>query len=91
MSGEELRLLTTVANEAESEMVMERLSEAEIRSMPHLHPDNIRLGPAAPLDIYVAARDYDAAVEVLSAEVPSEAELDALSQQAPPPDSGQEG
>jgi len=84
--SEELRLLTTVANEAESEMVIERLSEAGIRSMPHLHPDNVRLGPAAPLDIYVEAKVYEEAREVLDAEVPSDAELDRLSQEAPPPE-----
>ena len=82
----ELRMVATVANEAESEMVMERLSEAGIRSMPHLHPDNIRLGPAAPLDIYVEASDYDEALEVLAADVPSEAELEALSQEGTPED-----
>ncbi len=79
-------MVTTVANEAESGMVMEQLSEAGIRSMPQLHPDNIRLGPAAPLDIYVEASDYDEALEVLAAGVPSEAELEALSQEAAPED-----
>jgi hypothetical protein len=88
--SEELRVVTTVGNQAESEMVMEALSEAGIRSMPQMHPDNIRLGPAAPLDIYVEAERYDEAMEVLNAAVPSEAELEALSQEAvredPPPE-----
>ncbi|SRR6478609_5864542 len=80
--SEELRVVTTVGNQAESEMVIERLSEAGIRSMPQMHPDNIRLGPAAPLDIYVEASRYEEAVEALNAAVPSDAELDALSQEA---------
>jgi hypothetical protein len=66
--GGELRIVTTARNEAESEIVMERLEQAGIRSMPHLHPDNIRLGAAAPLDIYVEASDYDEALEAIGTE-----------------------
>ena len=79
---EDLRLLTTVANEAEAEMVMESLTEAGIRSMPQIHPGGIRLGAAAAQDIFVEAGDYDRAVDVINAAVPSEAELTALSEEA---------
>jgi len=74
--------VTTVGNEAEAEMVAESLSEAGIRSMPQLSSGNIRLGAAAPRDVYVEAADYDRALEVINAEVPSEAELAALSEAA---------
>jgi Putative prokaryotic signal transducing protein len=80
--AEELRIVTTVSNEAEAEMVGEWLSEAGIRSMPQLSSGNIRLGAAAPREVYVEAKDYDRALEVINAEVPSEAELAALSDAA---------
>jgi hypothetical protein len=80
--SEALRILTTVSNEAEAEMVGEWLSEAGIRSMPQLSAGNIRLGAAAPRDVYVAAEDYDRALEVVNSEVPSEDELAALSEAA---------
>jgi hypothetical protein len=77
-----LKIVTTVSNEAEAEMVGERLSEAGIRSMPQMSSGNIRLGAAAPLDVYVAQEDYDRALEIINAEVPSEEELTALSEAA---------
>jgi len=82
LMAEDLKIVTTVSNEAEAEMVGEWLNEAGIRSMPQLSSKGIRLGAAAERDICVAAEDYDRALEVLSAEVPSEAELEALSQEA---------
>jgi len=80
--SETLRIVTTVGNEAEAEMVGEWLSEAGIRSMPQMSAGNIRLGAAAPRDVYVAEEDYDRALEVINAEVPSEEELAALSEAA---------
>ena len=74
--------MTTVGNQAEAEMVGEWLTEAGIRSVPQLSAGDIRLGAAAPRDVYVSASDYERALEVLNAEVPSDAELEALSQQA---------
>lgn len=82
--AEDLRIVTTVGNEAEAEMVREQLTEAGIRSIAQISTKGIRLGAAAERDIYVAAEHYDRAIEVLSADVPSEAELEALSQ-APQP------
>lgn len=79
---EEFKIVTTVANQAEAEMVGEWLSEAGIRSSQQMSSGNIRLGPAAPRDVYVSASDYERALEVLNAEVPSDEELEALSQQA---------
>ncbi len=86
--GGDLRIVTTVANEAEAEMVGEWLTEAGIRAMPQMNSNGIRLGAAAGRDIYVATEDYDRAVEVINAEVPSEAELEALSQQPTQPAQG---
>ena len=80
--SDELKILTTVSNEAEAEMIGEWLSEAGIRSMPQLSAGNIRLGAAAPRDVYVAEEDYDRALEVVNSEVPSEEELAALSDAA---------
>jgi hypothetical protein len=80
--AEELRIVTTVGSEAEAEMVGEWLSEAGIRSMPQLSSGNIRLGAAAPREVYVEAKDHDRAIEVINGEVPSEAELAALSDAA---------
>ena len=77
-----LRIVTTVENEAEAEMVAEWLSEAGIRSVAQMSSGNIRLGAAAPRDVYVAEGDYDRALEVINAEVPSEEELAALSEAA---------
>jgi hypothetical protein len=80
--SETLKIVTTVSNEAEAEMVAEWLSEAGIRSMPQMSSGNIRLGAAAPRDVYVAEEDYDRVLEVINAEVPSEEELAALSEAA---------
>ncbi len=77
--SDELKLLTTVANQAEAEMVSETLSEAGIRSLAQMGT-GIRLGPAAEQEILVQAADYERALEVLNAEIPSEEELEALSQ-----------
>jgi hypothetical protein len=80
--AEELRIVATASNEAEAEMIGEWLSEAGIRSMPQMSSRGIRLGAAAERDIYVEAEDYDRAMEVINGEVPSEAELAALSEAA---------
>jgi hypothetical protein len=79
---EDLRIVATASNEAEAEMIGEWLSEAGIRSMPQMSSRGIRLGAAAERDIYVEATDYDRALEVINGEVPSEAELAALSEAA---------
>ena len=79
MAGD-LRIVTTVANSAEAEMVGEWLSEAGIRSLPQMSSGGIRLGAAAARDIYAEVADYERALEVINAEVPSEAELAAMSQ-----------
>jgi hypothetical protein len=80
--ADELRIVTTAGNETEAEMIAEWLSEAGIRSMPQLSSRGIRLGAAAERDIYVEAKDYDRALEVINSETPSEAELAALSDAA---------
>jgi Putative prokaryotic signal transducing protein len=80
--AEELRVVATAGNETEAEMIGEWLSEAGIRSMPQMSSRGIRLGAAAERDIYVEAKDYDRALEVINGEAPSEAELAALSEAA---------
>jgi hypothetical protein len=93
---EELRIVATAGNETEAEMIGEWLSEAGIRSMPQMSSRGIRLGAAAERDIYVEAKDYDMALEVINGEAPSEAELAELSeaaatQQSQPKGKNQEG
>ena len=78
----ELKVVTTVSNQAEAEMVCESLAEAGIRSMPQMSGGNIRLGAAAPLDVYVEQQDFDKALAVLNAAAPSDEELARLSDEA---------
>ncbi len=81
--SEELKIVTTVANEAEGEMVAERLSEAGIEHSSRIASGGIRLGAAAARDIYVASEDYDRAVRTLEADEGfSDEELARLSEQA---------
>ncbi len=63
--AEDLRIVTTVGNEAEAEMVAERLSEAGIRFTVRLAGGGIRLGAAAGRDVCVDGQDLDRAREVL--------------------------
>jgi len=81
--SDDLRIVTTVSNEAEAEMVAERLSEAGIRHMARMGSGGIRLGAAAARDVYVEAQDLDRAREVLKADEGfSEEELARLSEEA---------
>jgi len=80
---EDLKIVTTVSNEAEAEMVAERLAEAGIRHMSQTAGGGIRLGAAAARDVYVAAQDLDRAREVLKVDEGfSEEELARLSDEA---------
>jgi hypothetical protein len=80
---DELEVVTTVENEAEAEMVAERLSEAGIEHSSRLASGGIRLGAAAARDIYVRAADLERARETLeSDEGFSDEELARLSEQA---------
>jgi len=85
------RVVATVSTEAEAEMVRELLSEAGIRSRAQMSgggiglgvlTGGIGLGAAASRDVYVEEQDYDKALEVLNAAVPSEEELARLSDEA---------
>ena len=81
--SDDLRILTTVSNEAEAEMVAERLSEAGIRHMARMAGGGIRLGAAAARDVYVEERDLDRAREVLKVDEGfSDEELARLSDEA---------
>jgi superfamily II helicase len=78
----ESKIVATVRTEAEAEMVCESLSEAGIRSKAQMSGESIGLGAAASRDVYVDEQDYDKALEVLNAAVPSEEELARLSDEA---------
>lgn len=81
--AEDLKIVTTVENEAEAEMVAERLSEASIRFTVRLASGGIRLGAAAARDVFVDAQDLDRALEVLSVDEGfSDEELARLSDEA---------
>ena len=81
--SEDLKIVTTVGNEAEAEMVAERLSEAGIDHMSRVASGGIRLGPAAARDVYVQAKDIDRALEALKIDEGfSDEELARLSEQA---------
>jgi putative signal transducing protein len=64
--SEDVRIVTTASNEAEAEMVAERLSEAGIRHMARMASGGIRLGAAAARDVYVDAQDLDRARDALA-------------------------
>jgi hypothetical protein len=78
---DELKIVTTVSNEAEAEMVCESLSEAGIRSMPQMSSGNIRLG-LRPRSTCTSRSSTTAGREVLNAAVPSDEELARLSHEA---------
>jgi hypothetical protein len=81
--SEDLKIVTTVGNEAEAGMVGERLSEAGIRFTVRLASGGIRLGAAAARDMYVDAQDLDRARETLEADESfSDEELTRLSKEA---------
>jgi hypothetical protein len=76
------KVVATVSTEAEAEMVCEALSEAGIRSNSQMSGGSIGLGAAASRDVYVEEQDYETALAVLNAAVPSEEELTRLSDEA---------
>jgi Putative prokaryotic signal transducing protein len=81
--AEDLRIVTTVGNEAEAEMVGERLSEAGIRFTVRLASGGIRLGAAAGRELYVDAQDLDRARAALEVDEGfSDEELARLSDEA---------
>jgi uncharacterized protein YaaQ len=83
LMAEDLKIVTTVSNEAEAEMVAERLSEADIRFTVRLASGGIRLGAAAARDVYVEEQDLDRAREMLAVDEGfSDEELARLSDEA---------
>jgi hypothetical protein len=80
---EDLKIVTTVDNEAEAEMVGERLSEAGISFTVRLASGGIRLGAAAGRDVCVDGPDLDRAREALAVDEGfSDEELARLSDEA---------
>lgn len=81
--SDQLKLVTSVSNEAEAEMVAERLSEAGIRFTVRLASGGIRIGAAAARDLYVDEQDLDRAREMLEVDEGfSDEELARLSEEA---------
>jgi hypothetical protein len=81
--SDEVKIVASVSNEAEAEMVGERLSEAGIRFSVRIASGGIRLGAAAARDVYVEGRDFDRAREVLDVDEDFSAEeLARLSDEA---------
>ncbi len=77
-----LVVLITAGGEAEAQMFREWLTEAGIHSLAQVSRRGVRLGAAAPRDLYVYESDRERALGVLNAEVPSEQELDSLRRRA---------
>jgi hypothetical protein len=63
----QLKILTTVNNEFEGDMVIGLLSDAGINSMQELSGAGVagRVGGGGARDVYVAVADFDRAREVL--------------------------
>jgi methanogenic corrinoid protein MtbC1 len=81
--AEDLRIVTTVGNEAEAEMVGERLSEEGIRFTVRLASGGIRMGAAAGREVCVDAQDLDRASAALEVDEGfSDEELARLSDEA---------
>jgi hypothetical protein len=81
--SDQLKLLTSVGNEAEAEMVAARLSEAGIRFTVRLASGGIRMGAAAARDVYVDEQDLGRAQEMLEVDEGfSDEELARLSDEA---------
>ncbi len=77
-----LVVLMSAGGEAEAQMIREWLNEAGIHSLTQVSRRGVRLGAAAPRDLYVYESDRARALEVLNAEVPSEQELESLRRRA---------
>jgi uncharacterized protein YaaQ len=81
--SDQLKLVTSVSNEAEAEMVADRLTEAGIRFTVRLASGGIRMGAAAARDLYVDEQDLDRARETLETDEGfSDEELARLSDEA---------
>jgi type III secretory pathway lipoprotein EscJ len=65
--SDQLKIVTTVNNEFEANMVIGLLSDAGINSMQELSGAGVagRVGGGGARDVYVAAPDFDQAREVL--------------------------
>lgn len=77
-----LTVLTSASGEAEADMIREWLTEAGIHSLAQVSRRGVRLGSAAPREVYVYESDRERALAVLNSEVPSEEELQSLRRRA---------
>jgi regulator of sirC expression with transglutaminase-like and TPR domain len=82
--SDELKIVTTVASEAEAELVRERLSAADIQAISQRTIGGPEWGFSGARDVFVSARDLDRAHEVLKADEGSfsDDELARLSDEA---------
>jgi Putative prokaryotic signal transducing protein len=80
----ELEVLTTVASEAEAELVRQRLAQAGIQSLSRRTIGNVEWGSSGSRYVYVEAAELERARALLAAEkgALSDEELGRLSEQA---------
>jgi transcriptional/translational regulatory protein YebC/TACO1 len=81
---DELKVLTTVTSEAEAELILERLLEADIHAISQRTIGGPEWGSSGARDVYVNERELDRARAVLEADEGefSEDELARLSEEA---------
>jgi hypothetical protein len=88
--GRELRVVATAANEAEADLLEQRLAEAGIDAISQRTIGGPEFGASGAHYLYVEATQLDRAREVLSAGAVSEEELTRLSEQSSADDAGKE-
>jgi hypothetical protein len=82
--SEELKVLTTVASEAEAELVCERLAQAGIQALPQRTIGGPEWGTSGSRNVYVTEADLERGRVALAADEGefSDEELTRLSEQA---------
>lgn len=82
--SEELKVVTTAANQAEGELILARLAGIGIQGVEQRTTGNPEFGGSGARYVYVQASDLDRARELLAAEEPpfSDEELAELSEEA---------
>jgi hypothetical protein len=84
--GRGLQVVATAANEAEAELIVQRLAETGITATSQRTIGSVEWGASGSQYIYVEAAQRDRAREILkTAEGISEEELTSLSEQPSPP------
>jgi Putative prokaryotic signal transducing protein len=81
---DELRIVTSVANEAEAELVCERLLSEGIQAIARRTIGSVEWGSSGARDVYVSEADLDRARAVIAEAPFSEEELARFSEEARP-------